>query len=458
MQITNSQIQQRGKVHFVGIGGIGMSALARFMHSRETRVSGSDALVDERLAALENLGMSICEGHSEHHLPADVDRVVITAAVGTDNPEVEEAMRRGIEVVSYARALAEVGMNMPSIAVAGTHGKTTTASMIAFVLQELGVDPAAVIGGHVPQLGGNVLTGQGPAFVMEACEYARSFLELSPMHAVITNVGDDHLDYYGSSDRLRAAFREFAGRIDRAGLLVTCSRVARDLDLRGVVNCRMLTIGAKRRDVRVTNGPAGFILQFPEGTRSRQLKLRLPGDHNVANAAMAAVACHRSYDLPLGDIIDILEHFEGVERRFRVLHDGADFAVVDDYAHHPTEIEATLLAARERFPKRRLIAVFQPHLVERVRRHFAGFLNALAYADDLVLVRDCRVIGRSGQNRDGAQELHEAFRRLSVPCDFCNDVRETAGFLQLRRRRGDVFCIMGAGDVGEVSRELAQES
>ncbi len=445
-----------GRVHFVGIGGIGMSAVARHLVARGFRVSGSDAVPSPVTEALTRDGVSLHVGHAAGHIPRGACTVVATAAVSDDNPELVAARRRKLRVLCYAEALDLVSRDRDTVAVAGTHGKTTSSAMIAFILRSAGLEPGAVIGGLVPQLGGNSLLGEGAPFVTEACEYARSFLRISPRHAVITNVGDDHLDYYRSLDRLRAAFRSFAEALPREGLLVTSSRVARDLDLRGVLKARMLTIGAKQHDVRILDRDGGFVLVMPDGERSAEIRLHLPGRHNRMNAAMAAVLCRRAYDLPFAAIVPALEAFEGVERRFRVLVDRPERVVIDDYAHHPAEVEATLLATRERFPRRRIVAVFQPHLADRVRRHRAGFLNALAYADEVELLRDYEVVGRDESDRGGAQLLGEAFASLgmAVPCHA--DIESAARSLGNRPERGEVYCIMGAGDIGELSLELAR--
>ncbi|MCB9831921.1 MAG: UDP-N-acetylmuramate--L-alanine ligase [Planctomycetes bacterium] len=445
-----------GRVHFIGIGGIGMSAVARQLVDRGHRVSGSDAVASSVTEALVAEGIDVHLGHAAKQLPRGACTVVTTAALTEDNPELQAARRRKLRVLRYGEALDLVCRDRHCVAIAGTHGKTTTTAMIAWVLKQAGLDPGAVVGGIVPQLGGNVLLGRGPAFVTEACEYAHSFLHLRPRHAVITNVGDDHLDFYRSLDRLRAAFRQFVESLPADGLLVTSSRAARDLDLRGVLRARLLTLGAKHHDVRMLDRERGFQLLMPDGERSGELRLRIPGRHNRFDAALAATLCRRAFDLSFATITAALAEFEGVERRFRVLVDRPERSIVDDYAHHPAEVEATLLAARERFPDRRLVAVFQPHLADRVRRHRAGFLNALAYADEVEVLRDYQVVGRDEADRGGAAILSEAFHSLGmrIPCHA--DLDSAFRSISARPAQGEVFCIMGAGDIGELSLELAR--
>ena len=445
------------KVHLVGIGGIGMSALAQVLKNFGSEVSGSDAGAGELLPRLAAGGITVHTGHSERYLAPEVDCLVKTAAIAEGNPEVDEANRRGIPILSYAEALGRVARSWETTAVAGTNGKTPTAARLTWILIAAHKNPAAVIGGIVPQLGGNAVCGDGGPMVVEACEYNRSFLQLQPTHGVITNVGDDHLDYYGSSDQLRAAFRSFAGNIDERGLLVTPALVARDLDLRGAVGGRLITIGAKPRDVQIDRRKDGFRIRIPDVGETPVIKMKMPGAHNVVNATAAAVIAHVAYGVALKTIAEALSAFEGVERRFRILRQDEHAVVIDDYAHHPEEIEATLLTARELYPDRRLVAVFQPHLADRVRRHFSGFLNALAYADELVLVRDYRVLGRDEADRNGAVQLRDAMLSLNMGHYYCDDLASCVQLMTSRHRRGDVVCVMGAGDIGEVSLELARD-
>lgn len=408
------------------------------------------------LTELEAHGIRATAGHDATRLSADVSCVFRSEAIDDDNPEIAAARQRGVPVLRYGELLAELSRGREDTAVAGTHGKTTTSAMLAFILREAGLEPGALIGGAVPQLGGGALLGEGRPLVLEACEYRESFLALEPRHAVITNVDDDHLDHYGTEDRLRGAFRKFAGRVQAGGLLVTTATVARDLDLRGAARCRMLTLGSKRRDVRVrVERDESFSLLHPDGRRTPSMTLSLPGHHNIMNAAMAALMADRAYGVDRDLVADAIGRFGGVCRRFDVLRDDAEAVLVDDYAHHPTELEATLLTARRRYPGRRLLAVFQPHLFSRTRRHFPGFLNALAHADRCVVVDDYVVAGRDEGETAGARHLFEALRSLYMPC-VRTTVAHAADTILANLESGDVVVTCGAGDVGEASRELAQ--
>lgn len=456
MHAVNAGLPAGAAVHLVGIGGAGMSGIARHLIARGHPVSGSDLVEGEAMRRLARAGARTFVGHGAANLPVGVACVVCTEAVADENPELVAARERGVEVVRYGAALAHLLQGRRSTAVAGTHGKTTTAAILAFILREAGFEPGALVGGDVPQLDGGVLLGEGEPMVVEACEYRESFLELAPRHAVITNVDDDHLDHYGTEDRLRAAFRRFARSVDPSGLLVTTSAAARELDLRGAASCRMLTLGPKRRDVRLrVERDGSFSLLHPDGRRTPRMQLALPGHHNLMNAAMAVVIADRAYGVDVDAIAAAVGRFGGVERRFDVLLESEAAVVVDDYAHHPAELEATLLTARRRHPGHRVVAMFQPHLASRTRRHFPGFLNALAHADVCLLVDDYVVAGRDEDGAAGARMLREALAALYMPC-LRTSLADAADALIEIHRPGDVIVACGAGDVGEASRELAQ--
>ncbi|MEE9391109.1 MAG: UDP-N-acetylmuramate--L-alanine ligase [Planctomycetota bacterium] len=443
-------------VHFVGIGGIGMSGLALYVSDRGWTVSGSDLVDSAEVQRLRNAGVDVAFGHDTQHLPQDVDFVVRSAAVPDENPEVLAARERGLPVETYARALGALTAHRATAAVAGTHGKTTTAAMLALILDRAGLEPGAVIGGAVPQIGGSVLYGTGAPFVAEACEYAESFLDLEPRHAIMVNIDADHLEYYGSMDRLRAAFSAFAAKLNADGLIVTTTEVAMALDLRRTARARVLTLGSSKCDVRLIEEAGGFRLLHPDGQSSGWLPAPLPGRHNLINAALAAVMAKKGYSVDHCQIKAAFGEFRGVERRFERLVDTDALTLIDDYAHHPTEVEATLLAARECYPNRRLVAIFQPHLEDRTRRHFAGFLNSLALADEVVVLRDYLVQGRDQGEGQGARKLTEVLKTLDVDCFYAGDRNEAIEHLLPRqiRSQSEVWVVMGAGDIRELSRDL----
>ncbi|MCI0585087.1 MAG: UDP-N-acetylmuramate--L-alanine ligase, partial [Chloroflexi bacterium] len=355
------------RLHFVGIGGAGMSALAELLLERGHEVSGCDrqrGSVTERLAGL---GVDVRIGHGDH-APADA-ALVVSSAVPADHPEIVAARSRGQTVVRRAELLGLVMDRMRGIAIAGTHGKSTTTTMIGAVLETAGRDPTVLVGGRIRGRAGNARVGSGPWLVAEADEYDRSFLTLTPECAVINNVEADHLDTYGTMDALREAFRTFAARTRQGGVVV---RGIDDPETRRIAvpaGRRSVTFGlAEDADVRAVGIErerleTRFGLVLPEGALI-QVVLEIPGEHNVRNALSAAAA---AWSLGVGaDAIRRgLAVVQGVERRFEVVHEDTDVLIVDDYAHHPSEIEATLASARSGWPGRRIVAVFQPHLYSR---------------------------------------------------------------------------------------------
>ena len=436
-------------VHFLGVGGAGMSALAAVLVRRGHVLTGSDRASNRRIRRLEALGLRTVE---ESEIPAECSAVVRTAAIPDDHPAMVAALARNLPTFRYAEMLAGLAATTTSAAVAGSHGKTTTSAMLAQILMAARRNPSAVIGGDVLDFGdGNARWGVDGPLVHEACEYAGSFLVYRPSHAVITNLGDDHVDSYGGLDALRGAFRQFAAGVDGAGCLVTSAALARDLDLRGVAGARLVTLGNSCGDVRLRIEGGTFELRFPDGARSGPIQLRIPGRHNIMNAAMAAAAAREAFGVELAAIRRALLGFRGVEGRFQILRDEEHRALVDDYAHHPAEIEMTLLTCRDRFPDRRLRVLFQPHLEERTERHFQAFLNALALADELVLMKDCAVPGRDGGRHRGAHRLYEGLLKLGVRASYADTPQEAEAWFSVGAREGDVDVLLGAGD----SRDLA---
>ncbi len=426
-----------------------MSALAAVLARRGHILTGSDRASNRRIRRLEAMGV---RSVPEADVPAQCSAVVKTAAIPEDHPALAMARRRDLPVFRYAEMLAALAGTTTSAAVAGSHGKTTTSAMLAVILMAAKRDPSAVIGGDVPDLcDGNARYGSDGPLVHEACEYAGSFLEYRPDHAVITNLGDDHVDSYGGLDALKRAFRQFAAGVDAAGRLVTSAALARHLDLRGVAKARLVTLGNSCGDVRIRIDGRAFEVRFPDGARSGPIELGIPGRHNMMNAAMAAAAAREAFGVDLAVIGRALQAFRGVEGRFQILRDEEDFALIDDYAHHPAEIEATLLTCRDRFPGRRLRVLFQPHLEQRTERHFQAFLNALALADELLLLKDCSVPGRDGGRYRGAHRLYEGLRKLGVRASYADSPDEAASWFSVGAREGDIDVLLGAGD----SRDLA---
>lgn len=439
-------------IHFLGIGGAGMSALALLARRRGVAVTGCDT--DPAGAAdVQRAGAAIQRGHDAAHVEG-VRAVVYTAAVPPDHPELVAARDAGLPVVRRADALqAAIGVGTV-VAVGGTHGKTTTTAMATEALAAADRDPTGLAGGRVAGWGGNARLGGDDLFVVEADEFDRAFLALEPDIAVVANVEADHLECYGSLDALEEAFAEFAGRADRV-LVGSDDPGSRRVGERCGRRTWLVGAGAEADlrvvDVRLEPGGTRAGVRLPDG-RMVRLQLQVPGLHNVRNAAMAigvAVALGADPEAAAAG----LAAFAGVGRRFEVVGEGAGVTVVDDYAHHPSEVAATLEAARQRYPGRRLVAVFQPHLYSRTRIHGVALGAALAGADLAVVTeiypaREAPIAGVSGRQVADAAEAAGAATRW-VP-DRGTLATEVAGLV----REGDVVLTLGAGDITGVGREL----
>jgi UDP-N-acetylmuramate--alanine ligase len=441
-------------LHFVGIGGAGMSALALLAHRRGVSVTG--CYPDLTGAAdVTEAGAEVWAGHDPAHVTG-ARAVVVTAAVPPLHPELERARSLGIPVVPRKVALARFVAGGRTIAIAGTHGKTTTTAMTTEALVGAGLAPTGIAGGRVSLWRGNARPGRDDLFVVEADEYDRAFLELHPTVAVVTNVEADHLEIYGSLDAIEDAFVEFAGRAER---LVACAddagaeRVARRVG--GVVWRYGVAPGADVRIGAVTQGAEGSRaeLRLPDGSRA-ELQLRVPGLHNVRNAT-AALAAALAVGADRDRALTALAEFPGVGRRFERLGDAGGVSVVDDYAHHPTELAATLAAARQAYPGRRLVAVFQPHLFSRTQAQGGAMGQALAAADlvivtEIYAAREQPVIGVSGRMvADAAAAAGAEVSFVPVRGELTRRVADAL-------RPGDVVLTLGAGDITRAGHELAQ--
>lgn len=447
------------RVHFVGIGGIGMSALARVLLADGHTVSGSDLELSPLTRALEAEGATVTQGHRAGNVP-ETDLVVISSAVRGSNPEVAEAARRGIPVIKRAELVGEVMATRFGIAVAGTHGKTTTTSLVAVLLEEAGLDPTILSGGVIPELGTNAKRGFGEHIVVEADEYDGSFLRFHPKLAVLTNVEADHLDFYPTLDAIVEAFRTFLARLPAGGLLVACGddAIARSLsgerrDLRvirygygadndwRIVDRRPLADGTVEFAVRGTDTPAGTF------------NSRLPGLHNVLNVTAAlAVAGELGIDWDVAR--RVVARFGGARRRFELKGMREGITVIDDYGHHPTEIRATLQAAKERFPGRRLIVIFQAHTYTRTKNLLYEFGESFGDADQ-VLVTDIYAARETDDLGVHARDLAE--RISDTEAAYSGDLTETEATLRRTARPGDVVLTVGAGNVYRVAEQFLGE-
>jgi len=442
----------RRPVHFMGVGGAGMSALAILACRRGVIITGCDtdlAGAQDVIAA----GARVELGHSPSHVSGS-RAVVVTAAVPDTHPELVAARKAGIPVVPRKEALGGLVNGATVVAAAGTHGKTTTTVMATAALEAAGFRPTGLAGGRVRQWGGNARLGDSALYVVEADEYDQAFLALQPTVAIVNNVEPDHLECYGSIEQLEAAFAEFASR---AGTVLVggddpgAQRVARQLGQKvwrfGVAPDADLRIGAVQQDAAGSRAE----VTLPDGRRV-QLELRVPGMHNVRNATGAlgaVVALNGSVEQALAALAD----FDGVGRRFDRLGEAGGVALVDDYAHHPSELVATLAAARQAYPERRLVAVFQPHLYSRTQEHGAAMGQALAAADVVVVAdvygaRETPVPGVSGQL------VSNAAAEAGAEVHFVADRPSLAGVVRGLVHPGDLVLILGAGDITRIGPEL----
>ncbi len=453
------------RIHFVGIGGAGMSGIAEVVLNLGFAVSGSDMRENQATRRLAGLGARIFIGHDASHV-AEADAVVISSAVGDDNPEVAAARERRVPVVPRAEMLAELMRFRYGIAVAGTHGKTTTTSLIASVLSEGGLDPTFVIGGRLNSAGANARLGDSGYLVAEADESDASFLYLQPMIAVVTNIDADHLSTYGGDfERLVGTFGEFLHHLPFYGLAVLCIDDPEVRRLLPSIGRPILTYGFDAdADVRASElrqeGPrTRFEVSLGEGEHFA-VTLNMPGRHNVANA-LAAIAIGHELGVSSDAMCRALAGFEGIGRRFQThrcrVAEADDVLLIDDYAHHPNELRATLEAVREGWPGRRLVLVFQPHRYSRTQERFEDFVQILSGADVLVL-SEVYAAGEAPITGADGRALSRAIRaRGQVDPVFVDPVTDVPGVLHGLLRSGDIVLVAGAGDIGAVAAGLPQE-
>ena len=446
------------RLHFVGAGGVGMSGLAEILLlATPLEISGCDLARSENTMRLERLGAKIAVGHDPSHV-AEADLLVTSSAVGESNPEVAAARAKGIPVIRRAEMLGEIMRLKQGIAVAGTHGKTTTTSLTGMVLTEAGFDPTIVVGGQVHILGTNARLGKGDYLVAEADEYDRSFLALTPVVAVITNVETDHLDTYRDLSDILDAFSTFANRVPFFGSVVLCVDDPGARSLLPRIKKRVVTYGESAEAqlsasrIRLEAGGTTFEVTDAGQGPLGEVQLRLPGRHNVLNA-LAAIAVGRELRVPFASIARALEAFTGVVRRFERKGERGGVLVVDDYAHHPTEIRATLSAARQVYPQRRLVALFQPHLYSRTRDFADAFGQALAGADvamvmDVYPSREQPIAGVTGEL------VADAARRSGgAAVSYLPDKTGVVDCLERNLCPGDLLVTLGAGDVVKFGEE-----
>lgn len=449
------------KLHFVGIGGIGMSGIAEILIDQKFAVTGSDRAASDNTERLESLGAKVYIGHAAANVERDVDVLVYSSAVPPDNPELIEAHQRKIPVIRRAEMLAEVMRLKYGIGVAGTHGKTTTTSMISLVLMEGGVDPTVIVGGRLHGLAGsNARLGKGDFIVVEADEFDRSFLSITPTIAVLTTLETDHLDCYRDLDDIKGAFIQFAAKVPFYGFVVLCLDEPALQDVMPRIKKKIITYGLNgQADLQavniVHNQNRTKFLVVRDGNDLGEVEIQIPGKHNVQNA-LAAIAVGLELGVPFGKVKSGIEKFTGVFRRWEVKAEVDGVTVIDDYAHHPTEIRATLAGAKSGW-RRRVVCVFQPHLYSRTRDFYDEFGKSFFNADVLVLTdvypaREEPIQGINGELIANAAKEYGHKQVHYVP-----DKKQVSSFLMGMKQKGDIIITMGAGDIWRFGEDFIKQ-
>jgi len=449
------------KLHFVGIGGIGMSGIAEILIDQKFVITGSDKAASDNTERLVSLGSRVYIGHDAKNLEADVDVLVYSSAVTPDNPEVVEAHRRKIPVIRRAEMLAEVMRLKYGIGIAGTHGKTTTTSMVSLVLMEGNIDPTVIVGGRLRGLAGsNARLGKGDFIVVEADEFDRSFLSITPTIAVLTTLETDHLDTYRDIDDIKGAFIQFAAKVPFYGFVVLCLDEPALQDIMPKIKKKIITYGLNGQadlqavDIIHKQNTSRFVV-VREGKELGAIELQIPGRHNIQNA-LAAVAVALELKVPFNKIKTGIEKFTGVFRRWEVKAEVDGVMVVDDYAHHPTEIKATLAGAKSGW-RRRVVGVFQPHLYSRTRDFYEDFGRAFFNADVLVVtdVYPAREEPIQGVTGELIANAAKSFGHKQV--HYVADKKDVPGFLLKIQQPADIIITMGAGDIWKFGEEFIKQ-
>ena len=446
------------RVHLVGVGGIHMSGIAQVLRARGHDISGSDQHLTPLTEKLEALGVTVTRGHDGANV-GEAELVVYTSAAHEDNPEITEARRRGLPAIKRAEMVARLMEGKRSIAIAGSHGKTTTSSLVAFMLWQAGRSPTFMVGGELVDLETNAMPGEGPDFVVEADEFDAAFLNYHPDIALVTNVEPDHLDIYGSFEKLKDTFRQFLSQVKPAGYILACrddpalqaiipEAVGDAVNLPvHVVSYGLDPASEWLAEEISSKGVDGYTFVVECAKRVyATFETRLPGIHNVSNA-LGAIAVGSILGLPPEAMRRSVAEFRGVKRRFQPIGEAAGVTVMDDYAHHPTEVRATLAAARGRFPGRRLVCLFQPHTYSRTRYLIEGFRTCFADCD-VLLIAETYAAREEPSAGMSAEELAREVRQ--PPARYTGDLAQSAAAVAELLGAGDVFFTIGAGDVEKV--------
>lgn len=446
-------------VHFVGIGGSGMSAIAKVLLEMGYHVSGSDVHKTDTTYNLEKLGARVYQGHDGENVKG-ADALVVSSAISENNAEIKAARNMKIPIFHRAEMIATMMETQKGIAVAGAHGKTTTTSMISLMMEKLGVDPTIIIGGELHDIGGNAKLGSGEYIVAEADESDGSFLKLSPLIAVVTNIEDDHMDFYGTIENIVLAFKQFLAKLPQNGFAILCTDNDYIRELTETLDKTYVTYALDReadytvKNIR-NNGVQSLFDVYYQGALLGEMEINVPGKHNIANS-LAAVVVGRHIGFSLEEIRNALKQFQGAKRRFQTKGKVDKIWVVDDYAHHPTEIKSTLMAARQTQPER-LIAVFQPHRYTRTKFLKEEFGRAFAAAD-LIVLTDIYSAGEQPiPGITGETLVGEVQKQKECPVVYIKDREEIPDYLYSIASPGDLIMTMGAGNIWQAGEELVEK-
>jgi UDP-N-acetylmuramate--alanine ligase len=454
-------INEIKKVHCIGIGGIGVSAIARFFISRGAEVSGSDEGGGEELLILKKRGVKIFSSHDKKNISKDIDLVVYSPAVPQDNPEIVRAKELDIKTLSYPETLGELTENFMSIAVSGTNGKTSTTALLGKMLEEGKKDPTVIVGGRVPGWDNNLRIGESDIFVVEGCEYKRSMMSLQPHMIVLTNVEEDHLDYYKDLEDIIDAFSDYIQKLTEDDVLFYNTDDENTIRVSEFMVGRAVPFGLSKdaviraKDVVVSNGAQSFTLMV-FGKELGTLTLHVPGIFNVYNV-LAAASVAFDIGVSFDDIQKAVENFNGTWRRFEKVGEFECATIISDYAHHPTAVKGTIKAARDFYPDKKILAVFQPHSKDRTIKLFDEFVESFAEADEVIISEIYEVRGReeTGSDISSKDLVREIFDRGGVDkITFSKDLETTEKLLKKKVKDFDVVLVMGAGDIDTVARKI----
>lgn len=445
-------------IYFIGIGGISMSGLAEILNSRGYLVSGTDVKETAVTRRLQQLGITVHFGHRAENITDDISLVVYTAAIHEDNPELQEAHRKGIQIMDRAQLLGQImDEYRHSVAVSGTHGKTTTTSMVSEILLAAKKDPTITVGGILPTIHSNLKIGHSPYFVAEACEYFDSFLRFHPFVGIILNVESDHLDYFKTLENIRRSFHAFACQIPSDGMLVIYEGIEHLEELTHCLSCQTETFGFSEqanwtaKQIRHTADGKNSFDVYHNGTFFAAVQLQIPGEHNITNALAAIAAC-AFLGISPEDCVKGLLHYTGTERRFQIKGEKNGVTVIDDYAHHPTEIKA-VLAAAQNVAHRRTWCVFQPHTYSRTRFLFEEFAEAFHDADEIIIA-DIYAARETDDGTVSAAQLAERISQTGKSVRYVGDFSAIEAYLQAHCQAGDLLMTLGAGDIYKIGEDF----